>query len=61
MPVPVRIIVRGRRVWCDRWPTGRAAIGVGLAVPLTVLLTRDGFPHLAPPVPLALGLALLVT
>ncbi|HSI93436.1 MAG TPA: hypothetical protein VK925_08030 [Jiangellaceae bacterium] len=39
---------------------GWAAIAVGLAIPAGVLLTRNGFPHLALPVPLALGVALLI-
>ena len=39
---------------------GWAAIGVGLGVSIVVLLTWDGFPELALPVPLALGIALLV-
>lgn len=40
---------------------GWAAIGVGLAMPIVVLLTRDGFPQMVLPVPLALGIALLVS
>lgn len=39
-----------------RW----VAIAVGLLIPAVVLLARDGFPHLALPVPLALGVGLLV-
>jgi len=38
---------------------GWAAITVGLAISTTVLLTWDGFPELAMPVPLALGIGLL--
>jgi hypothetical protein len=38
---------------------GWAAITVGLAISTMVLLTWDGFPELAMPVPLALGIALL--
>ncbi|HEY9378057.1 MAG TPA: hypothetical protein VIQ02_13300 [Jiangellaceae bacterium] len=40
---------------------GWSAIVVGLAIPILVLLTRDGFPELALPVPLVLGIALLAT
>ena len=40
---------------------GWAAIVVGVAIPILVLLTRDGFPELALPVPLTLGVALLAT
>jgi hypothetical protein len=39
---------------------GWVAIAVGVLIPAVVLLARDGFPHLALPVPLALGMALLV-
>ena len=40
---------------------GWAAIAVGLAIPIIVLLTRDGFPELALPAYLTLGVALLMT
>jgi hypothetical protein len=40
---------------------GWAAIVVGLAIPILVLLTRDGFPELALPAYLTLGVALLFT
>lgn len=40
---------------------GWAAIAVGLGIPTIVLLVRDGFPHLALPVPLALAVALLLS
>jgi hypothetical protein len=40
---------------------GWAAIMAGLAIPILVLLTRDGFPELALPAYLALGVALLMT
>jgi hypothetical protein len=41
--------------------SGWAAIVVGLAIPILVLLTRDGFPELALPAYLTLGVALLFT
>jgi hypothetical protein len=41
--------------------SGWAAIVVGLAIPILVLVTRDGFPGLALPAYLTLGVALLFT
>jgi hypothetical protein len=40
---------------------GWLSLGVGLAIPIGVLVTRNGFPHLALPIPVALGVALLLT
>lgn len=39
---------------------GWTAIGLGVAIPLVVVVTRDGFPQLLLPVPLLVGVALLV-
>lgn len=40
---------------------GWTAIGIGLAIPVVALLTRQIFPHQALPMPIVLGVALLAT